>query len=158
VLVAGTPRFVTAPDWPCAVDATVFEQFATQLRQDVNRTLVRFLSLQVRGSEGASEGLRRLRSQLTLRPCPQEQALSDGLHLLQHSDLRAALPGLQAPLFWLFGERDTLVPAAVSRQVPGSCAVIAGAGHAPFLSHPQACSAQVRRWLLQAERSRYAAV
>ena len=158
VLVAGTPRFVTAPDWPCAVDAGVFEQFAAQLRQDVDRTLVRFLSLQVRGSDGASEGLRRLRSQLALRPCPGEQALSDSLQLLQNSDLRAVLPGLQVPLFWLFGERDTLVPEAVSRQVPGHCSVITGAGHAPFLSHPEACGAQVRQWLLQDERSRYATV
>jgi pimeloyl-[acyl-carrier protein] methyl ester esterase len=148
VLVAGTPRFVAAPDWPCAVDAAVFDQFATQLQQAVERTLVRFLSLQVRGAESGGESLRRLRTLLSQRPLPRGQALRDGLRLLQHSDLRHALDSMDRPLYWLFGERDTLVPVAVSERVPGSREVVAGAGHAPFLSHPQVCTALVRGWLL----------
>lgn len=158
VMVAGTPRFVSAPDWPCAVEADVFDQFATRLSEDVGRTLARFLSLQLRGTEAGSEGLRRLRSLLTRKPYPREAALSDGLQLLQHSDLRGALAALPVPVYWLYGERDTLVPAAVSGQVPGRCEIVAGAGHAPFLSHPEVCAAHVRRWLLQGEGCRHAAV
>lgn len=148
VLVAGTPRFVTAPDWPCAVESGVFDQFAGQLREDVQRTLVRFLSLQVRGSDAGNAALRRLRSLLNSGPCAQPQALSDGLRLLQHSDLRGSLDALHIPLYWLFGARDTLVPAAVAERVPGVCRTVPGAGHAPFLSHPQACTARIREWLL----------
>lgn len=158
VLVAGTPRFVTAPDWSCAVDAAVFDQFACQLQQDVDRALTRFLSLQVRGSEGGGDGLRRLRGLLAQWPYPREQVLSDGLQLLQQSDLREALSALEIPAHWLFGERDTLVPASVSGRVPGSCEIVAGAGHAPFLSHPQVCAAHVRRWLLRQGGRRHAAV
>jgi len=152
VLVAGTPRFVAAPDWPCAVDAAVFDQFATQLRQAVERTLLRFLSVQVRGAEGGGELLRRLRTLLSQRPYPQDRALRDGLHLLQHSDLRQALLSMDLPLYWLFGERDTLVPAGVSGSLPGSREIVEGAGHAPFLSHPQACTRLVRGWLLSGSR------
>lgn len=148
VLVAGTPRFVSAPDWPCAVDAAVFEQFSAQLQQAVERTLARFLSLQVRGAEGGGESLRRLRTLLGTRPNPREQALRDGLQLLQHSDLRESLASVSVPLYWLFGERDTLIPAAVSERVPGKREIVEGAGHAPFLSHPQACTAYIRGWLL----------
>jgi pimeloyl-[acyl-carrier protein] methyl ester esterase len=159
VLISGTPRFVTAPDWPCAVDTAVFDQFAAQLAQDPERTLVRFLSLQVRGAEGDGGALRRLRTLLRERPYPQARALHDGLQLLQHCDVRGILDSLDAPLFWLFGERDTLVPAAVSARLPGRRETVEGAGHAPFLSHPRVCTAHIRRWLLQdAEYGQHAAV
>jgi pimeloyl-[acyl-carrier protein] methyl ester esterase len=151
VLVASTPRFVTAPDWPSAVDPEVFEQFAGQLRQSVDRTLMRFLSLQIRGSDGSGDLLRGLRAAVQERPYPAPQALLDGLSILQQTDLRDSLAGIEAPLHWLFGERDTLVPAVVADRLPGLRECIAGAGHAPFLSHPDACSARVDAWLLRAE-------
>jgi pimeloyl-ACP methyl ester carboxylesterase len=36
---------------------------------------------------------------------------------------------------------------ALCEQVPGRHAVIEGAGHAPFLSHPEKCTAAVTNWL-----------
>jgi pimeloyl-[acyl-carrier protein] methyl ester esterase len=47
------------------------------------------------------------------------------------------------PSLWLFGGRDALVPgataAAVSELAPAARVhTIAAAGHAPFLSHPDA--------------------
>ena len=150
VLVASTPRFVRAPDWPCAVEGAVFSQFAAELEQSVERTLVRFLSLQVRGSEGGGDLLRRLRVPLKAHPYPRPAALRAGLHLLEDGDLRELPPPAAAP-YWLFGERDTLVPVAVRHCVPGRHRVIAGAGHAPFLSHPRECSDCVGAWLGQAQ-------
>lgn len=159
VLVAGTPRFVRGPEWPCAVDGAVFDQFSVQLQEDLQRTLARFLSLQMRSAEGGTEGLRRLRTLLGLRPLARPGALRDGLALLQHSDLRAALEDLACPLHWLLGERDTLVPAEAGRRLPGSCEIVAGAGHAPFLSHPRLCSERIRGWFGTAdEQERHAAV
>ncbi len=148
VLVAATPRFVSGPDWPCAVAPTVFDQFADQLQRNPGQTLSRFLALQVRGIEDESAVLRRLRGLVDARPHPRPWALADGLRLLQQGDLRAALGGLDAPLYWLFGGRDTLVPAgAVSMRVPGMRHTVDRAGHAPFLSHPQACADCLRDWL-----------
>ena len=147
ILIASTPCFVRTAQWPCAVDATVFEQFAGQLQQAVERTLVRFLSLQVRGSDQSASILRYLRTTLEERPYPRDEALAAGLQLLHNSDLRSVLPDLDVPICWLFGERDTLVPVAASARVPGRNAVITGAGHAPFLSHPQPCADQVTGWL-----------
>lgn len=151
VLVASTPRFVRAPDWPCAVEGAVFSQFAAGLEQSVERTLVRFLSLQVRGADGGGDLLRRLRMQLKARPYPRPAALRAGLRLLEDGDLRASPPVAGASPYWLFGERDTLVPLAVRDRVPGQYQVVAGAGHAPFLSHPGECSGCVGAWLEQAE-------
>lgn len=152
VLLSSTPKFVKSEDWPCAVDAGVFNQFAAQLDEDIERTLMRFLALQVRGSDNSGAVLRKLRSQMQARPRAQVQALSRGLDLLQQSDLRQVPDGTDMPLHWLFGARDTLVPAAVGAEVKGVSAVIDGAGHAPFLSHPQACAEQLYDWLLAGEK------
>jgi pimeloyl-[acyl-carrier protein] methyl ester esterase len=150
VLLATTPKFVASAGWAAAVDADVFNLFAQQLDADVEKTLNRFLSLQVRNADGNGDTLRQLRSELRCRPQPDPGALRHGLQLLQTADMRQALGEADLPLFWLLGERDTLVPAGVSteyREIPS--AVIPGAGHAPFLSHAAQCTHFLRRWLLE---------
>ncbi len=147
VLLAATPRFVRAADWPCGIDAGVLDLFARQLDEDYEKTLQRFLSLQVRGSEHLSQTLRRLRRRLASGR-PSAAALRAGLGMLRESDFRTRLATFEPPLRLLLGERDTLVPAAVAgrlRRFPAHC--IAGAGHAPFVSHPAACAAQLQQWL-----------
>jgi len=62
---------------------------------------------------------------------------------LLRNDLRTGLERLACPSHWLFGSRDTLVPASLQAQLrvhlPGAdIEQIHGAGHAPFLSHPYA--------------------
>src|SRR6202008_1603537 len=50
VLVATTPRFTEADDWPNGMKATVINKMAMQLRQNYRQTVRDFLELQVRGS------------------------------------------------------------------------------------------------------------
>ena len=143
-LIAATPRFVQGDDWPCAMPAATFEQFAAALGDDPNATLARFLGLQVRGAEHARETLRLLRAELAQRRPASAAGLVQGLELLLRNDLRAELQQLSCPSHWLFGARDTLVPAALhprlSEALPQArIETIPGAGHAPFLSHPDAC-------------------
>jgi len=142
--VASTPCFVTRDDWPCAMDGEVFEGFAAQLATDGARTLERFLALQVRGAKSAGPTLRALRESLRQRQSPDPAALDVGLRLLLDGDLRDRLPGLAVPSLWLFGGRDALVPVAAADGIAGllpaadQC-LLADAGHAPFLSNPEAC-------------------
>jgi pimeloyl-[acyl-carrier protein] methyl ester esterase len=155
-LLATTPRFVASTGWKQAVDAQVFDQFAKQLQVDVDRTLVRFLSLQVKGADHSGETLRRLRSELRKKPQPDSEALSNGLRFLQQADMRHVLAASELPLFWLLGERDTLVPADVRHEFPAiQSSIISGAGHAPFLSHPDQCTEQLKCWLLGDKRYRH---
>jgi pimeloyl-[acyl-carrier protein] methyl ester esterase len=141
IVVAGTPRFVQDFDWPHAMPDATFRQFAASLASDHAGTLDRFLALQVRGSADARETLRELRAAIRARPAPQLGALRAGLELLLGVDLRAELPALRPPSLWLFGERDTLVPADVGHSletlVPSAeILILHGAAHAPFLSGP----------------------
>ncbi len=67
--------------------------------------------------------------------------------------MRRVLINPVAPVYWLLGERDTLVPSAVRNSFPAiPCMLIEGAGHAPFLSHAGRCSEQLDRWLLKGEK------
>jgi len=152
LLTAGTPRFVQSEDWPCAMPQATFQQFSGALAQDPQTALDRFLALQVRGTADARVTLRSLRGGFRERPAALPQALEQGLELLRSSDLRPYLGGLDCPSRWLLGERDTLVPWTVARQLPGvlpgaRVEVLAGAGHAPFLSHRQAFAGWVRESL-----------
>jgi pimeloyl-[acyl-carrier protein] methyl ester esterase len=152
ILLTATPRFVRAPDWPAAMGAGVLAQFHEGLRSDPAGTLDRFLILQVMGSEAAREALRTLRREIAQRPAPSAVALEIGLNLLRDSDLRERIGCLACPTLWLFGQRDSLVPAAASEGIatllPGArrC-VIAGAAHAPFLSHPKETGGEIASFL-----------
>lgn len=152
ILVGATPRFVQAADWRAAMDDATFAQFHDGLVENPRQTLQRFLSLQVRGSEDERETLRRLRAGIAARPLPQAEALAVGLALLREEDLRARLADIRQPALWLFGERDTLVPATVAERIellmPGAqCQLIPGAGHAPLLSHGRAAGSAISAFL-----------
>ena len=151
-LVAGSPRFVHAPDWPHAVPAAVLAQFLEELQRDYHATLNRFLALQVRGSAEAGGTLRALRRQLFAHGEPDPVALAAGLAILRDTDLRPGLTDMSLPLQFIMGERDTLIPPAAARacaaRVPAAqLDLIAGAGHAPFLSHPREFLAALRPFL-----------
>lgn len=152
ILTASTPRFVTAADWSEAMEAEVLDGFAAELATDYRATLQRFLALQARGSERAREELRGLRGQLFDHGEPAAEALAGGLELLRASDLRPQLVGIEIPTLWLHGERDTLVPpaaaeAAAAAMPRAESVCIPGAGHAPFLSHPEPFVEAVKAFL-----------
>jgi len=152
ILLTTTPRFVQAADWPSATPPGTFAGFRDALLADPATTLERFLALQVRGSDGARESLRTLRRELALRPAPDPSALAEGLRLLRESDLRWRIGEIACPTLWIFGGRDTLVPAAVSESISellpsARQEVVSGAGHAPFLSHPRETGASIAGFL-----------
>jgi pimeloyl-[acyl-carrier protein] methyl ester esterase len=155
VLITATPRFTQAVDWRPAMPEQTLAGFYDNLLADPRLTLERFLALQVRGADDARGTLRLLRTELGARPEPNPAALAAGLDLLRDEDLRGPLADIGAPSLWLFGERDTLVPASVAERVsmllPGARAkVIAGAAHAPILSHPEATAETIAQFLNEA--------
>jgi pimeloyl-[acyl-carrier protein] methyl ester esterase len=144
VLAGGTPRFVREPGWHCGMRPELLQNFADELFRTPQRTMLRFLGLQVRGADNERETLKQLRSAVEQRPAATEAALRKGLALLLETDLRDLLAELAVPALWLYGEKDTLVSAKTADCVRELCPaaateIIRGSGHAPFLSHPQHC-------------------
>jgi len=141
VLVATTPSFVARDGWRSALAAETLARFGDELRVAYRLTLLRFLTLQMQGSSDGRRTLAQLRASLFDRGEPSPQSLAATLDLLTTTDLRASLPAVAAPALVVAGARDTLVPLAATRALAAALAhathtTIAGAAHAPFLSHP----------------------
>ena len=156
LLLASTPSFVRRPGWQSAMLPASLDTFADDLEVDFERTLDRFLALQVLGSRDAGDVLRQLHARMLRRGKPSPAALRAGLEMLRNTDLRAACSGVACPALLIAGERDTLVPAtaatATSALLPqGHLHVVADGGHAPFLSAPGNVAMAVRDFLLPGE-------
>lgn len=141
VAVAATPRFVADNDWPLAMKQDVLDAFYRYLLEDPEGTLIRFLSLQCKGSASMKEDIRILRELLYFHGIPARRALQEGLEILRTEDLRDDLRNLGCPSLFIFGERDHLVPVGLSEaitelQPSAQTAVIKGVAHLPFLSAP----------------------
>lgn len=151
LLLASAPRFARAPDWPAGMDTTVLAGFARNLATDHAATLQRFLGLQVMGEPAARASLRQLREVLETAPAPRPGALAAGLAILREADLRATWQALPAPVALLGGARDRLVcPAALEAahalRPAAARRLLEGAGHAPFLTAPEAVAGFVREF------------
>lgn len=152
ILVGTTPCFIEKSDWPHALPESELLQLADALQDDYRQTLQRFLAIQSRGSARGREELRALRNELFDHGEPHMAALSGGLEILRRDDLRALLPTVQQNTLILHGERDTLSPLAAavysaSHLPMATLHTITGAGHAPFISHPNEFSSAVETFL-----------
>lgn len=142
VLVASAPRFVRDASWPHGTDADVLAGFADELKQNYQQTINRFIAIQAMGSDHAREEQRTLRERVFRHGNPQPAALEGGLEILRHADLRPRLAEIQCPSMLVTGEHDALFRLAAAEKTQtlfkdATLSVIAGAGHAPFLSHPE---------------------
>ncbi|TAJ77948.1 MAG: pimeloyl-[acyl-carrier protein] methyl ester esterase [Gallionellaceae bacterium] len=152
ILVASTPCFAGRGDWAYGMESAVLEKFAAELEADHAATLRRFIALQLRGSENERELLALMRERLSSRGEPDMAALRGGLNILRDADQRAELAGIKQPTLVIAGERDKLTPPEASRYmtqaIPSARLVeVAGAAHAPFLSHPEIFVAAINAFL-----------
>lgn len=140
-LVSTNPCFVKRDNWSVAIDQSIFDEFSAALKRDIEKTIKRFLALQVAGSKTTMVTVKKLQAALQDRGMASNAALQSGLDTLSGVDLRESLVSIDAPVLWLLGAKDSLVPVAISDSLqalhPGSeVRVIEGAAHAPFISHP----------------------
>jgi pimeloyl-[acyl-carrier protein] methyl ester esterase len=73
---------------------------------------------------------------------PTSQTLHKALNILLDTDLRSEVDRLRKPTLLIHGDRDTLAPVQAAhwmmQNLPmGYLRVMAGASHAPFLSHQE---------------------
>lgn len=148
ILLASTPRFVSAADWAPGMTAADLQAFGTALLADPRATLLRFLSLQTRGMAGQKTLLQSLRQSLLAAPLADPDALAAGLTLLRDTDLRAELPRLHQSTLVLHGALDTLTPPAAGAWLAGTLPAarhveLPRAAHAPHLSHAAEVAAAI---------------
>ena len=152
VLVATTPRFTAAPDWPYGMKVEVITKMAVQLREDYQRTVRDFLDLQVRGSIDGTSVVEQMRHALLVHGEAKPEALEAGLNTLATSDLRPTLPHVRTPALVIAGQNDRITAPGASQvlavSLPDARYVeIRRAAHAPFLSHRKEFTAALKQFL-----------
>ncbi len=151
-LIAGTPQFVASDEWIYAMPLDVFEKFQALLEEDWQGTLIRFLTLQCKGSESIKDDTKKLREYLFHHGLPATKALREGLNILKDNQLQDALKNNANSLHFILGEYDTLLPAKVKENLLSlnehiTVDVIAGASHVPHLSHAEQVNTCIRQYL-----------
>jgi pimeloyl-[acyl-carrier protein] methyl ester esterase len=143
-LVASAPQFFRDDTWPDGTDADVLDGFADELKDHYQQTIKRFIAIQAMGSDHAREEQRTLRERVFRHGNPQPAALEGGLDILRHANLRPQLAQITCPSLLIVGEHDALFRRTAAEKTKGlfssssnvTLSIISGAGHAPFLSHP----------------------
>ena len=143
VLTASTACFVQRHDWSHAMAPATLAQFGDEFATSYRRTLLRFLTLQLQGSEQGHLALAQLGGHLFDRGEPDRATLRAASGLLATTDLRDVVRTIEVPALVVGGERDTLVPGDAVRWLANALPratleIVSGAAHAPFLSHPEA--------------------
>ncbi len=147
MLMAGSPRFVSAPDWP-GVEPGWLTQIAVNLEADFFGTLKRFIGLQTFGLDSARALARHIEARLAKCAPPESAALQGGLRILQETDLRNALRHLAAPSLAVLGAHDRLVPKDIGPLLRAltpriEVQVLDAAAHLPFATHPEHTAALI---------------
>jgi pimeloyl-[acyl-carrier protein] methyl ester esterase len=149
VLLATTPRFVCADDWPHGMTSAEFEEFAGEVASDPRRARLRFLALQATGDVAAHAVLRELREAIAHGGEADAKSLAAGLQCLRETDLRAALSKIEQPALVMHGVNDAVIPHAagefLARALPhAEFASVAGAAHAVFLTREAMIAQRIR--------------
>lgn len=152
VLMAATPRFTRARDWPTAVSPDMLDAFINAVRRQPRKTLLRFANLQLQGDERSAAHLRVVRRALSDGPVADDQALIQGLDLLASEDYRDLLGGLSQPVLALLGATDSLMPTGLGdamRALNPRLRVreLSGVAHLPFLSEQEIVRDVLREFL-----------
>jgi pimeloyl-[acyl-carrier protein] methyl ester esterase len=140
-LIGATPRFVQAPDWPCAQPPEMLEGFTAAVAACPHAALRRFAALMNQGDDHARNITRQLNDLLRER-IPDAATLTAGLAELRDTDLRKSVVAVRPPTLLVHGQHDPLMPLAAAQwlvdHMPNArLEVLAGAAHAPFLSQPE---------------------
>ncbi|MXP56529.1 pimeloyl-ACP methyl ester esterase BioH [Pantoea sp. Mhis] len=143
ISVASSPCFTARDDWP-GIKIDRLNTFQKQLSNDFQRTIERFLELQIMGNKFTKNNhvdIEQLKNVVLSKPMPSVVVLKATLTILREIDFRKALPKLKMPFLRLYGSLDNIVPCCIAsyldKDIPTSLSIVMQkATHIPFLSHP----------------------
>lgn len=143
VLLGFNPCFIARSDWPYGIRKRLFDDLERRCEADYLATIKGFLKLQAADSEHALGVARELQRRFMAGPVPERLSVLRGLELLRQGDYRRQLETVSVPTLWINGEQDAICPAAsgaagAALMPDARLRTIAGAGHAAFISHPDA--------------------
>lgn len=141
--LASTPCFIQRPDWSCAMEQQIFNNFKQSCQNNAEQSLHKFKGLTALGGDNTTAvQLRALNSQVG------RETLLSGLEILENTDLRLAIKNLRCPTQLLFAANDALVPISIVKHIDeflttAVSTVVSGASHALPLSHANIIAQQI---------------
>lgn len=151
VLIATPPSFLARPSYPAGMAEEVFREFRAAVAADPGSALQRFFALQFRGDEADRRQWAAWRDAVLDWQRPAED-LVGWLDVLAATDLATDPDPLTVPTLVVHGEGDQVVDPAATQFFAGLGAdvtvrPIAGAGHAPHISHPEEVAEAIGRFV-----------
>ena len=151
VLLSATPRFTTGDDWPHGLPPAQVEGLAARLRIHPGKALSRFAAAFLAPGELPDAERDAARAALLAEPPDPATALA-ALAALRDGDLREAARRVDVPALLVHGDADAIVPAGASEALAALLPrarreLLAGVGHAPFLTRPAAVAGAVGAFL-----------
>jgi malonyl-CoA O-methyltransferase len=150
VTLASNACYVADQQWPHAMPDNDYQTFYQLVADKPKLALKRFLGFQVKAAEQEKELLKTLKA---LPLTVADDALLPALDCLADMDNRNLYQHLPQACLALFGERDILVPQVaaqvLSEQSAVEVAIIEGAPHAFFISHPEKSWQLIEQFLQQ---------
>ena len=137
ILMTSTPSFAKKENWSYAMDRSILENFVSAYNKEPELTLDKFSYLASEGSKNPRNWIRELKKLSTSKVDPL--VLEQGLQILLNTDLRENFKDLEIPTLMIFGEKDSLVPVGVEKEInllnkEIKTKIISGSGHTPFLT------------------------
>ena len=150
LLVAVTPRFCAADDWPHGLPEGQVWAMERQLRRDYLGALKDFRLRMLTGEELPLDRRQRIAALIGPPPAPADALAA--LAALRREDQRSCLAALDCPTLVQHGELDTITLPGAARTLAEKIAgarleLLPGIAHAPFISRPDEAFAQWRTFL-----------
>ncbi len=156
-LIASSPKFSQANDWEHAISHEILDNFSTNLQEDSEATLKRFVALQFMGVKGSKPFQKALIDEILADNKHKSskkgggafnkklenthfEALNLGLDILKHADYRNNTH--KVPQHWILGDKDRLIPPLLVNDLKllrpdDQITLLNNTGHAPFMTHPE---------------------
>lgn len=154
VLVGGSPRFTSSDDYPHGQAPLEVKGMGLRLRRDYQKTMGEFFKgMFAEGEMDAAQYQRIVHEIVMGGRSADPDAVRQALQILSTVDLREGLPAVDRPVLLVHGELDSICPAAASaymaEQLPrATLRIMAGCGHAPFMTRPEEFNPLVREFLV----------
>lgn len=152
LLIATTPRFTAAHDWPYGLPELQVRALRRNLERRFEATLADFFALAFADGEVDADRLRAIRA-FAVRPggLPDRDAAAALLGLLAEQEQRPLLAQIACPALVIHGALDRVTPVGGGRALAaglrhGHLREFAGVGHAPVWTRPAEVAAALREF------------
>ncbi len=139
-MICSTPSFAQREGFDCALTPEVLDQFSEQLVINRDKTIDRFLLLQLHGQPKAKTIAKEIKEKILVGCAVENRVLEFGLSCLKEKDYRKTLRDTTLPIQFILGKKDKLVPFILKKTI--KCinssirvVVLDKVGHLPFVTH-----------------------